>query len=190
MSLPPSQFQRALSLLRTGPRGLFWRLADQLVRKASGRPLWRVSQVSPLLYLGGQHSSRGWAAMQARGIQAIVNLREAHKDDAALGIAPTAYLHLPTPDNTPPSLDDLARGARFIAQHIERGQAVYVHCGVGVGRAPSQVAAYLISTGLSADEALEQIRRVRPFIHLTRAQRQQLERYAERQHGSIRSFSA
>ena len=184
MSQSLNQFQRALSLLRTGPRGLFWRLADQVVRKATGQPLWRVSQIGPLLYLGGQHSLKGWAAMQARGIQAVVNLREAHKDDAARGIAPAAYLHLPTQDNTPPSLDDLARGAQFIAQQLGQGKAVYVHCGVGVGRAPSQVAAYLISTGLSPDEALEQIRRVRPFVHLTPAQRQQLERYAERLHGS------
>jgi len=180
---PPSQLQRAISLLRTGPRGLFWRLADQAVRKATGQPLWRVSQVRPQLYLGGQHSPKGWPAMQARGIKAVVNLREAYKDDAARGIAPAAYLHLPTADNTPPSLDDLARGVQFIAQQLQQGQAVYVHCGVGVGRAPSQVAAYLISTGLSADEALAEIRRVRPFIHLTRAQRQQLERYAERLHG-------
>jgi len=180
---PPSQLRRALSLLRTGPSGLFWRLADQITRKASGQPLWPVSQVQPLLYVGGQHSAKGWPAMQARGIQAIVNLREADKDDAARGIAPAAYLHLPTPDNTPPSLDDLARGVQFIAQHMEQGRAVYVHCGVGVGRAPSQVAAYLISTGRSPQEALAEIRRVRPFIHLTRAQQQQLARYAESQHG-------
>lgn len=179
---PPSQLTRIISLLRTGPSGIWWRLIDQVTRKATGAPLWRVSRITPQLYVGGQHSPKGWAHMQAEGISAIVNLREAHKDDRAKGIGGARHLHLPTRDNTPPRLEDLAQGVAFIQQELARGGKVYVHCGVGVGRAPTQVAAYLISTGMSVSEALSMLRAVRPFIHLTSSQKRQLVAFAEQYH--------
>lgn len=175
---PPSQFARALSLLQTGPRGLFYRFLDQWTRKRTGAPYWAVTRITPQLYVGGQHYAKGWHAMQAEGITAIVNLRELHHDDLAKGIGGAYHLHLPTRDNTPPTLDDLVRGVRFIAEHIAQGRKVYVHCGVGVGRAPTQAAAYLVSTGMSAREAVRTIKRVRPFIHMTPMQHAQLEAFA------------
>ncbi|MFW6082850.1 MAG: protein-tyrosine phosphatase family protein, partial [Chloroflexota bacterium] len=42
--------------------------------------------------------------------------------------------------------------------------SVYVHCGSGVGRAPTLAAAYLVFTGLTPSEAWAKIRRTRPFI--------------------------
>lgn len=171
---PPSPLQRLFSLLRVGPRGLVLRFVDQGGRLWTGRPMWRYSRITPHVYVGGQHRRRGWGAMTAEGIKAVVNMREAHLDDAAKGIHGERYLHLATRDNTPPTMDDLLRGAQFIAQQVAQGSKVYIHCGVGVGRAPTQAAAYLIYTGHTTDEALALIRRARPFIHLTRGQRQQL----------------
>jgi protein-tyrosine phosphatase len=63
-------------------------------------------------------------------------------------------------------------------EEIERGGGVYVHCGAGVGRAPSMAAAYLVSTGLTADEAWATIREVRPFIRPKPEQMAQIERFA------------
>jgi len=175
----PSPLARAQSLLRTGPRALALRFIDQALRKLTGAPVWRLSELSPALFLGGQHGTRGYAAMQARGISAIVNLREAHHNDVARGIAGARHLHLPTIDNTAPRLADLQRGAAFIAAEIARGGKVYVHCGVGVGRAPTLVAAYLIrSGGESPAQALQRIKHIRPFVHLTPGQRQALEGFA------------
>ncbi|MEL6526537.1 MAG: dual specificity protein phosphatase family protein, partial [Chloroflexota bacterium] len=54
----------------------------------------------------------------------------------------------------------------------------YVHCGVGVGRAPSATAAYFIKhENMTPDEALVTIKNVRPFIHLTGSQRTQLDAF-------------
>jgi protein-tyrosine phosphatase len=151
------------------------RFGDQTVRLISGAPFSRLSRVTPQLYVGGQHYKRGWRRMQRQGITAIVNMREAHHRHAN---PPERYLHLPTNDNTPPSLDDLRQGAAFIAEEIARGGCVYIHCGVGVGRAPTMAAAYLITTGMSAQDAISAIQKVRPFIHPTPTQRAQLERFA------------
>lgn len=177
---PPSQLNRMMSLLRVGPRAIALRFYDQAQRKLTGAPVWKLSKITPNVYVGGQHTPKGWAEMQREGISAIVNMREAHKDDAPKGIASDHYLHLATVDNTPPSLDDLARGVAFITEQVAQGRKVYVHCGLGVGRAPSQVGAYLISTGMTTDEAIIWIKSVRPFIHLTRRQYQQLRAFEAR----------
>ena len=170
---------RMLSLLHTGPLAIALRLTDQFIRIITGAPVRRFSAITPQLYVGGQHRPRGWAKMQADGITAVINMREAKHDDHADGIAPSHYLHLPTRDNTPVSLDDLQQGVAFISAEIKRGGTVYVHCGVGVGRAPLMAAAYLISTGMTPAQALDKIRSVRPFIHPTPRQRKQLERFGE-----------
>jgi len=47
---------------------------------------------------------------------------------------------------------------------LEEGRGVYVHCMSGVGRAATTAAAYLVSTGLTPDQAWAAIRKVRPFL--------------------------
>lgn len=171
---------RIFSLLKTGPRALMLRFGDQVVRISTGAPVKRLSAITPQLYIGGQQRARGLERMRALGITAVVNMREAKHDDLTKGLAPERYLHLPTRDNTPPSVDDLSRGVAFIQDEITRGGVVYVHCGVGVGRAPTMAAAYLIASGATPHDALAAIRKVRPFVHLTPGQRRQLEHFAKR----------
>jgi dual specificity MAP kinase phosphatase len=174
---------KALRLLRArlreqGLRTTAWWAADHAVRIVSGAPIERVSRIGPQLHVGGQYRRRGWPRLAARGITAVVNLR-IEFDDAAAGIAPPRYLYLPTVDDTPPSVQDLERGAGFIAEEMARGGQVYVHCGSGIGRAATMAAAYLVTTGLTADDAWTAIRRARPFIRPTPPQREALRRFAD-----------
>jgi protein-tyrosine phosphatase len=108
-------------------------------------------------------------------VTAVVNLR-AEFDDKNVGIAPAHYLHLPTTDDSPPTLEQLGTGVAFIAAEVETG-GVYVHCGSGVGRAATMGAAYLVHTGLSPEEAWARIRQARPFIRPTAVQIEQIERF-------------
>lgn len=137
----------------------------------------RFSRIAPQLYVGGQYRARGRDSLQAEGITAVVNLRSEF-DDARAGIAPERYLYLPTPDNHPPSLENIRTGVDFIANEIERGGKVYIHCGVGVGRAPSLAAAYLVYTGMTPPEAWKTIRSVRPFIWPLPGQLNRITQYA------------
>lgn len=166
-------------IFRTGPVGLLLRFVDNIGQIVRGAPLPRFSQVTPQLYVGGQHHPRGWARMQALGITAVVSMRETRYDDRALGIATDRYLQLPTRDGTAPTLDHLRAGVAFIEEEIANEGIVYVHCASGVQRAATMAAAYLMSTGLSKQEALAKIREVRPFINPRRSQRKQLDRLAD-----------
>lgn len=150
-----------------------------LSRWIRGAPISHYSQITPEITVSGQYRKSGWDILAKRGITAVVNMR-AEWDDQAAGIAPENYLHLKVVDNTPPSLEMLQEGVDFIRQEVANGGKVYIHCAAGVGRAPTMAAAYLISKGMTPDEALEQIRNVRPFIRPTTEQIAQLRAYSEK----------
>jgi len=154
---------------------------DQFHRMVFGIPTRRMSEITPQLAIGGQHLRRGLRRMRQRNFTAIVNMRREY-DDREGGTVIGRYLYLPTIDNTPPTLEHLDEGAQFIAGEIARGGKVYVHCWEGVGRAPTMAAAYLVSTGITPDEAWSYIRATRPFIRPTPFQVAQVEAYAQQYH--------
>lgn len=183
LNKPTNPFKRMISLLRVGPRGIALRFYEQFRRKRTGIPVWDLCRVRPFLYVGGQHYHKGWQAIEEEGIVAVLNLREEYHNDVELGIGGKTHLQLPTRDNTPLSMEFLHQAADFIAAQEAAGGKVYVHCGVGVGRAPSAAASYLIKyEKLSAKEAIKTIKDVRPFIHLTPEQMKALENFAEQAH--------
>lgn len=174
---PPNPLIRIGDHLRTGPRAIALRWYDVFHRRSTGAPVWELSAITPQLLCGGQHHPRGYQRMLDYGITAIVNMRRKHSD-IEKGIGGERHLQLATTDNTPPSVEDLQRGVDFISEEIERGGKVYIHCAVGCGRAPTMTAAYLISKGLMPEDALKRIKKIRPFISLTKKQKRVLQDFA------------
>ena len=96
-------------------------------------------------------------------------------DDDEHGLALENYCHLPTVDDTPPSMEHLQKGIAFISDAVSGGGKVYIHCSAGVGRAPTMAAAYLLSKGHTLDEAIAMIKQVRPFINIMTPQMELLQ---------------
>ena len=160
-------------LFLQGPYVVVTGLWDFAVRAWTGAPMVRFSQITPQIIVAGQYQERGWKVLSKRGVTASVNLRLEFDDEAA-GIAPARHLRLIVEDNTPPTLDQLRQGVKFISEEVERGGMVYIHCAAGIGRAPTMAAAYFISTGLTPAQAWAKIKRVRPFIRPTPGQEAQI----------------
>ena len=142
--------------------------------KLTGVPILRYSRVTETIFVGPQFRRNGKTALIRAGITHIINMRSEF-DDAEYGLTigedrTDHYCHLPTVDDEPISVAHIAEGIRFIDNAIEGNGRVYIHCSAGVGRAPSMAAAYLISKGYRAEDALGEIEAVRPFIRPTRAQ--------------------
>jgi len=112
-----------------------------------------------------------------KGILADISL-ESERLDQPWGVK--HFLWLPTVDHTPPSIDSLVLGTQMLAYCEERNLQVYVHCKNGHGRAPTLVAAYFISTGLSLKKAIKKIRDKRREIHIEPVQEATLKMFAER----------
>ncbi len=144
----------------------------------TGIPLVRHSQVTPYLYLRPQYRKQGKHRLERLGIDSSVNLR-IEFDDAVYNLAMSNYCYLPVVDGQAPSLEQLYQGIAFIQQCIAAGRKVYIHCHSGVGRAPTMVAAYLISQGDTLEQAFRRIRQVRPFIEIKSAQLDQLRKLEE-----------
>ena len=144
-------------------------LYDNFYRVIAGMPRLKRSQITAHLFLGSQYNNLGLKKLRALGITAIVNMRTHNKfgDAAHEGMK---YLHLPTPDNTAPSLEALIKGADFIDMEIRSGGSVYVHCRQGLGRGPTMAMAYLMKTGLTFEDAYKMIKKVRIFINPQRSQ--------------------
>jgi protein-tyrosine phosphatase len=136
---------------------------DNLHRHVYGTPIIKRSQITTNLFLGSQYNLIGLKKLKSIGITAIVNMRmhSVYSESVFEGIK---YLHLPTIDNTPPTLDDLKRGADFMDDEIKRGGIVYVHCRQGLGRGPTMAIAYLIKTGITHEDAFRLVKLIRPFI--------------------------
>ncbi|WP_129629205.1 dual specificity protein phosphatase family protein [Candidatus Oscillochloris fontis] len=123
-----------------------------------------ISQVAPLLYVGGEFRADQWPQLAAMGIRAVLNL-QAERVDQFQGTPPERTLHLLIPDFHPATFSQFDAGVAFIAAAHAEGMPVFVHCHAGVGRAPLMAAAYLVAVHhLSTRNALTLIRRARPII--------------------------
>lgn len=153
---------------------IFWqKIWDNIYRFFNGVPTLKRSQITANLFLGSQYSLVGLQKLKSLGVTAIVNMRE-HSDFAESQFEGIHYLHLPTVDNTPPPLETLIKGAEFVHKEIANGGKAYVHCRQGLGRGPTMAIAYLISTGLTFDDAFALVKSVRTFINPRPGQIQRL----------------
>ena len=155
--------------LRSALQTEYYRQTDHFSRTISGVPSERFSKVGSQLYLGGRYGSKAIQAFALRGVTGVVSMRE-RKPQAIDTSANIEILHLPTRDHTAPTIESLQRGVVFMRKHIDNGGSVYVHCRMGEGRGPTMAAAYLISTGLSTEQALIHLRHYRPFARPNKRQ--------------------
>jgi dual specificity MAP kinase phosphatase len=145
------------------------KMEDILFRRIMGIPILQRSQITANLFLGGQYNLRGLQRLREMGITAIINMRM-HSVYAEARYQGLQYLHLPTPDNTAPRMEDLIKGAEFARLAIQEGGKVYIHCRQGLGRGPTMAIAYLMRMGATYEDAFATVKRVRPFIRPRRVQ--------------------
>jgi len=132
-----------------------------------------ISRIDELLFVGGEFRARQWPRLRALGVRAVLSL-QAEREDVFHGPPPERTLRLEVPDFHPPTVEQLREAVAFIqAAHDDR-LPVLVHCHAGVGRASLTASAYLVTRGLSHDEAFQSIRRARPIVYLNDLQRERL----------------
>lgn len=121
-----------------------------------------MTQIWERLFIGGLADAESLAHGNPHRITTVVSLSEISIQEQRASIN---YLHFPVEDDTPVSVRHFDRILDALTENIRWG-TVLLHCSQGVSRAPSMAAAYLDACGYRGiDAALEEIRRVRPFVN-------------------------
>jgi atypical dual specificity phosphatase len=110
------------------------------------------------------------AFLEQEGIRLLVSLTEEPPDRKTLDSHAIEQAHIPVTDFTAPSQTQMAEFVALVEDSVASGDPVGVHCTAGLGRSGTMAAAYLVSTGVSADDAITAVRRLRPGSIETEAQ--------------------
>jgi hypothetical protein len=105
------------------------------------------------------------------GIQLFVDLTEPGEavpyTDKLMGKA--LYQRMPISDFDTPAPHEMINILNTLDYALRRSQRVYVHCLAGMGRTGTVVGCYLVRHGMSGDEALKAIRKLRADTSFARS---------------------
>jgi atypical dual specificity phosphatase len=84
-------------------------------------------------------------ALHKDGVRGVINTCEEFSGPQRTYVKHgIAQIRLPCIDYCSPTLDQIETAMKFIAEHVNRGESVYIHCKGGKGRSATVVLAYLM----------------------------------------------
>jgi atypical dual specificity phosphatase len=100
--------------------------------------------------------------LRQQGVQVLLCLTEDRPRHDWVEDAGILLFHEPLEDMEAPTQDQLDRLVSAIARATESNMPVAVHCEAGLGRTGVVLAAYFVAKGMTAQNAVGHVRRLRP----------------------------
>jgi len=138
--------------------GLWWVIPQSLAGMSAPRFAYERYEAAS----AGDVFADDLPALVDAGIGAVVCLLNLPQVAPIYRGANLAFLLTPIPDGGVPSVEQASEVVAFIESQRANGRRVAVHCEAGLGRTGTLLAAYLISQGANAEEAIRRIREIEP----------------------------
>jgi atypical dual specificity phosphatase len=113
------------------------------------------------------------------GIGVVISLTETALNTDILAEFDIEYHHIPVDDFRAPDAAQIERFVSVVAAAREAGRRTLVHCFAGRGRTGTMAACYLVSLGRTPEEALAEVRSLRPGAVETEEQEEAVHDYAK-----------
>jgi atypical dual specificity phosphatase len=135
----------------------------------------------PLLAaMGRPESLEELAWLRQQGAEVLLSLSEDPPRRDWVNEAGMMLVHVPIVDMEAPTPEQLDRCLSAIGRANEQQMGVVVHCTAGLGRTGVVLACYFVDKGLSAQNAIARVRRMRPGSIETDEQAEAVEDHARR----------
>jgi atypical dual specificity phosphatase len=118
--------------------------------------------------------------LRQQGIELLIALAEDAPARHWINEAGLMLAHHPVQDFTAPPQEELDKIVAAIQRAHENKFGVGVSCGAGLGRTGTVLACYFVTSGLSAQNAIARVRRLRPGSIEVEEQEQAVEEFARR----------
>ena len=120
------------------------------------------------------------AWLRRNGVDVLVSLTEDPVPRGWVNEAGLLAVNVPVPDMEAPTDRQLDHLLDTIGKARRAGMGVAVHCGAGLGRTGTVLAAYFVAGGMPAREAVAKVRDLRPGSVETADQERAVEQFARR----------
>jgi len=123
-----------------------------------------ISETTDYLFISIWPTKQQAPLLREMGIKLILSLY-LRRPDSVLRSPPMTVLWMPFSDSpiTPTPMAIFYRGVQAALPVIDGGGKVLVHCRWGIHRSPAMACCILIAQGYNVNEAIELVKRQRPF---------------------------
>jgi atypical dual specificity phosphatase len=118
--------------------------------------------------------------LRQQGIQLLLSLTEDPPPRTWVNNAGLLLLHVPIVDLEAPSQDQLDQCISAVGRAMENNMGVAIHCGAGLGRTGTILAAFFVHRSMSAGQAIARVRSLRPGSVETPEQADAIAEFARR----------
>jgi atypical dual specificity phosphatase len=135
----------------------------------------------PLLAALGQPDSlEELTWLRGQGTEVLLSLTEDPPRRDWVNDAGLLLVHVPVVDMEAPTQEQLEQCVSVITRANQQNLGVAVHCTAGLGRTGVVLACYFVTKGLTAQNAIARVRRLRPGSIETDEQADAVEEFARR----------